>query len=60
VVTSADPLHAWDELYAEYSQTSDLKNKQEISAKLLDRIEQDKKILGDQVSVKVFKFRSDS
>jgi hypothetical protein len=57
VVTSAEPLHAWDELYAEYSQTSGMKNKQEISAKLLDRIEQDKKMLGDQVSVRVFKLK---
>lgn len=57
VVTSAGPLLAWDKLYAEYSQTSGMKNKQEISEKLLDRIEQDKKSLGDQVSIRVFKFK---
>ena len=56
VVTSAEPLQNWDELYTEYSRAGNIKKKQEISTKLLDRIETDKQSLEEQVSVRVFKF----
>jgi cytoskeletal protein RodZ len=57
VVTSAEPLQDWDELYTEYSRAGNRRKKQEISTKLLDRIDMDKQSLENQVSVRVFKFR---
>ncbi len=44
VVTSAEPLQDWDEIYAK------------IASGLLDQMEQDKRKPEDQVSVRVFKF----
>jgi hypothetical protein len=56
VVTSPEPLQDWDELYAAYSQAGKTEQKQEISARFLDRIQQDKQKQEDQLSVRVFKF----
>jgi hypothetical protein len=56
VVTSAEPLQNWDELYAEYSDASSIKNRREISERFLDLVQKDKQDLADQVSVRVFKF----
>ncbi|UCE39888.1 MAG: DUF4384 domain-containing protein [Candidatus Aminicenantes bacterium] len=56
VVTSAEQLHTWDELYAEFSQTSKTEQKQKISTRLLNQIEQNKQKLEEKVSVRVFRF----
>jgi hypothetical protein len=57
VVTSAEPLLDWDELYEDYARTTGLKNKREISEKMLDLIEVEKQSPEDRVSVRMFRFK---
>jgi cytoskeletal protein RodZ len=56
MVDSAEPLQDWDEIYALYSQTEKRAKRKQIATGLLDQIEQDKKKLEEEVSVRVFKF----
>jgi len=57
VVTSAEPLQDWDEIYEEYSQSGKTTKRKKIAAGLLDKIEQNKRKPEDQISVQVFRFK---
>ncbi len=56
VVTSAEPLQAWDEAYTDYSLSKGKTEREKVAADLLAKLEKIREDPGEQVSVKIFRF----